>query len=118
MKSPEFLEKMTKGPVAIMTFVKNGPPSMGKSLVLWFIYSLVISIFASYIGFHALGWGASYLSVFRYVGCAAFMGYSLALCQDSIWYSRNWCTTIKSMFDGLLYALVTAGVFGWLWPKA
>ena len=26
-------------------------------------------------------------------------------------------TTIKSSVDGLIYALLTAGTFGWLWPK-
>ena len=32
--------------------------------------------------------------------------------------NRNvWSTTLKSMFDGLVYAALTAGTFGWLWPK-
>ena len=43
--------------------------------------------------------------------------YALALWQNSIWYRRAWSTTIKSTFDGLVYALVTAGTFGWLWPR-
>ena len=52
------------------------------------------------------------------VGTTAFMGYSLALLPESIWYKRRWSRTFKSMFDGLIYALLTAGVFGWLWPRA
>jgi hypothetical protein len=117
MKSTEFKEKMNKGPVGMMTFVKSGPPSMGKNLILWFVYSVIVSIFAAYIGDRAVGPGAEYLKVFRFVGCSAFMGYSLALLQNSIWYQRSWATTFKSMFDGLIYALLTAGVFGWLWPR-
>lgn len=117
MKSPQFLEKMNKGPVALMTFMKTGAPSMGKSLFLWFLYSVIVSVFAAYLCDRALGPQPHYLAVFRMVGCAAFMGYALALMQNSIWYGRNWCTTIKTMFDGLIYALVTAGVFGWLWPR-
>jgi hypothetical protein len=35
----------------------------------------------------------------------------------SIWYSRAWINTIKSTIDGLIYALLTAGTFGWLWPR-
>ena len=27
------------------------------------------------------------------------------------------CTTIKNTFDGLVYGLLTGGVFGWLWPR-
>jgi hypothetical protein len=116
MKTPEFIEKMTKGPVAFVTVVENGPPAMGKSLVQWFVYCLLVGIFAAYIAGHALDPGAEYLPVFRYVGAVAFTGYALALLQNSIWYKRNWVATLKSVFDGLVYALVTAGMFGWLWP--
>lgn len=117
MGSPELIEKMNQGPVGIMTVMKNGPISMTKSLVLWFLYSILVSILAAYIAGRALAPGAHYLEVFRFVGCTAFIGYSLALLQNSIWYSRDWCSTIKSMSDGLVYALVTAGCFGWLWPR-
>jgi len=117
MKSPEFQEKMKKGPVAIFTIVKPGGTSIGKNLIVWFFYCVLISIFAAYITGHALGIGANYLKVFRFAGATAFAGYSLALLQNSIWWSRKWSTTLKSMFDGLIYALLTAGAFGWLWPR-
>jgi hypothetical protein len=117
MKKPEFIEKMKAGPVVFMTVVPSGPPSMGPSLVLWFIYSIVVSVFAGYIAGRALPAGADYLAVFRFAGCTAFIGYSLALIQHSIWYKRNWGTTARSMFDGLVYGLLTAGTFGWLWPR-
>lgn len=116
MSSPEFIEKCNKGPVAFMTVIENGPPKMGGSLAMWFIYCIVVSIFAAYIGGRALAPGANYLDVFRFVGCTAFIGYTLALLQNSIWYKRNWGATFKSMFDGLIYGLLTAGTFGWLWP--
>lgn len=116
MSSPEFTEKMKKGPVMIFTVVPNGPATMGKSLTLWFLYSVLVGFFAAYLTGRTLAAGADYLEVFRYIGTTAFLGYSLALLQTSIWYRRAWSTTIKSMIDGLIYALVTAGVFGWLWP--
>ena len=90
---------------------------MTTSLVLWFLYSVVVSFFAAYIAGRAVGPGADYLTVFRFVGSTAFMGYSLALLQNSIWYKRNWGMTLKSMFDGLVYGLLTAGTFAWLWPR-
>ena len=64
-----------------------------------------------------MGPGTQYLEVFRFAGTTAFAAYSLALAQHSIWYRRNWGATLRSMFDGLVYALLTAGVFGWLWPR-
>lgn len=118
MGNPEFIEKMNKGPVVFATFMAGGPPSMAKSLVQWFIYCVIVSIFAAYITGRALGAGAEYLDVFRFAGAAAFSGYALALLQNSIWYRRGWGATLKSVFDGLIYALLTAGAFGWLWPAA
>ncbi len=117
MRSPGFIEKTNKGPVVFMTVCKSGSQSMVGSLVQWFFYSALVGLFAAYISSRALEPGAHYLPVFRFVGCTAFIGYSLALLQNSIWYKRNWPATLKSMFDGLIYALVTAGIFGWLWPK-
>jgi len=117
MKDPEFVKKMKVGPVVFMTVAPGGQPSMGTSLTLWFVYLVVVSIFAAYIAGRALGPGAQYLQVFRFAGCTAFAAYSLALLQHSIWYKRSWSTTLKSMFDGLVYACLTAGTFGWLWPR-
>jgi hypothetical protein len=90
LRSPEFVEKMRKGPVVLLTVMPNGPGSMGRNLGLWFLYC---------------------------AGVAAFIGYSVALWQLSIWYRRAWTATIKATVDGLIYALLTAGTFGWLWPR-
>ena len=117
MKSPAFVEKMKAGPVAHMTFLPAGPPSMTKSLIQWFVYSLFVSLFAAYIAGRALHAGAPYLAVFRFSGATAFGAYSVALVQGSIWYGRSWTTTWKSVIDGFVYACLTAAVFGWLWPS-
>ena len=116
MASAEFAEKMKRGPVMVMTVIPSGPPSMGRSLVLWFLYSFVVGGCAVYIGARALPPTAGHLAVLRFVGAAAFYAYALALWQMSIWYRRAWGVTIKSTIDGLIYALLTGGTFGWLWP--
>ncbi len=116
MRSPEFIEKMNKGPVMIFTVLPNGPARMARNLILWFAYSAVVGFFAAYIAGRALPAGSGYLQVFRFAGASAFLGYSAALWQMSIWYGRSWNSTIKATVDGLIYALLTAGIFGWLWP--
>jgi len=116
MKTEEFKDKVEKGPVIFMTVRPNGMPGMISNLIQWFLYSVLVGIFAAYIAGRALGPGANYLEVFRFTGAAAFVGYSMALLQGSIWYGRAWSTTLKSVLDGLIYALLTAGTFGWLWP--
>jgi hypothetical protein len=116
MSAPGFVEKMTRGPVALMTIMPSGPPSMALPLAQWFVYCVVVSVFAAYIAGRALAPGAHYLAVFRFAGCTAFVGYSLALWQNSIWFKRAWTTTLKSTIGGLVYGLLTGGAFGWLWP--
>ena len=115
-KSPEFQQKLVQGPVMIATVLPNGPFNMGKNLGQWFGYSLIVSFFAAYLCSRVLPSGTSYLMVFRVAGTVAFAGYSLALMQSSIWGGKKWRTTFLSMIDGLIYALVTGGSFGMLWP--
>ena len=117
MKSPELKKKLADGPVVIMTVVRPGEFGMGKNLVLWFIYCLLVSFFSAYVAGRANAPGADYLEVFRFAGVAAFLSYAVAHWQTSIWYHRAWSHTIKETIDGLIYALLTAGTFGWLWPK-
>ena len=117
MRSPTFLEKMRKGPVAFITVRPPGETNMGPTLVTWFLYSVVISILAAYIAGATLSPGTDYLKVFQVAGCVAFIGYAGALPQMSIWWARDWGTTIRTMIDGLIYGLMTAGTFGWLWPR-
>jgi len=117
MKSPEFARKINEGPNLVLTVWPNGPYSMARPLAGWFIYIIVVGIFAGYVAGRALPPGSPYLQVFRFVGTVAFVGFSLALWQMSIWYRRSWSTTIKSTIDGLIYGMLMAGVFGWLWPR-
>lgn len=117
MKSPEFQEKVKRGPAALLTIWPGGDTGMSGILVQWFLYSIMIGIFAAYIAGRALPEGARYLAVFRFVGVAAFACYAIAGWQESIWFKRSWGVTLKNTFDGFVYALITAGTFGWLWPR-
>lgn len=116
MQSPDFLEKQKQGPVLVMTVMPNGPWAMTGALASWFLYAVVVSLIAAYVTSRAVPVGASYLEVFRFAGVTAFASYSLALWQFRIWYRRSLRTTIIATIDGFLYACLTAGVFGWLWP--
>ena len=116
MKSPEFQEQAARGPVMVMTVMPNGMFQMGSKLVQWFLYVLVVGIFTAYVTSHSLPAGAPYLKVFQIAGATAFIAYALALVQLSIWYNRSWTLTLKGVIDGLIYASLTAGAFGWLWP--
>src|SRR6266516_4662456 len=90
MRSPAFVEKFKKGPVMMFTVMPGGSMAMGKNLIQWFLFSVVVGIFAALVAGSALSRGASSRGVFHFAGL----------------------TTVV----GLIYALLTAGVFVWLWP--
>lgn len=118
LNNPEVMEKYKQGPVGFITVVPSGPPAIGKSLVQWFLFSLAAGIFVAYAAWYGLGPGAEYLRVFRVTGAVAVFGYGLSYAVDSIWKGSPWRLSGKFMIDGLVYGLVTAGTFAWLWPEA
>lgn len=118
MRSEAFKERAKRIPMAVITVVKGDlMAGFRMSLIQWFVYSLAVSFIAGHAAYGPLHDGASYQAVFHTVGLTAFLGYSMGLAQQSIWGGKRWGPTLKSMVDGLIYALFTAGVFGWLWPR-
>lgn len=117
MKSPEIQEKFKQGPVGFVTVFPSGVVRMGKFLGLWFVYCLIIGFFTAYLTGHTVAPGAHYPAVFRVAGTAAFMSYGLGGLSNGIWKGQPWTMVLKECLDGLIYGLLTAGTFGWLWPR-
>ena len=116
--TPEMLKKFSEGPVAVVRIRPPGAQTMGPTLVRWFLFTLMVSLFVAYIAAHSVPPGAEYLHVFRVVGAVSFLAYGAGLIPEAIWMAKPWSVATKEVFDGLLYGLVTAGTFGWLWPAA
>ena len=117
MNSPAAQEKFKEGPVGFVTVIPSGPPAMPKFLGQWFVFCLLASFFVGYLAAHTVAHGTPYLAVFRVVGTAAFLVYGLGNFVNGIWRGQPWSTVFKEVFDGLIYALLTASTFGWLWPR-
>lgn len=117
MNTPEHIAKLNKGPIGLMTVFPTGRPNMGKYLGCWFLYCLAIGVFVAYVAGRTLAPGTAYLRVFQIAGTVAFLSYGMAHSHASIWEGRRWSTTFKYYLDGMIYALLTAGFFGWRWPK-
>jgi hypothetical protein len=117
MKSPALIEKQKLGPVGFLTIIPSGPPAMPKFLSQWFVFCLVIGFFVACLAGSTVAPGASHRLVFHVAGIAAFLAYGLANLSNGIWKGQKWSVTIKEVIDGLVYALLTAGVFSWLWPR-
>jgi hypothetical protein len=117
MKTPEMQEKYKQGPVGMLTVFPTGLPNMGKFLGLWFVYCLIVGFFTAYITGRTVAPGAHYLVVYRVAGAVSFMAYGLANISNGIWKGQPWSNVIKEIIDGLIYAGLTGGTFGWLWPR-
>lgn len=117
MKDPATVEKFTQGPVAVTYVRPNGMMQMGALLGQWFVYLLIVSFVIAYVAAHTIAAGAPYLAVFRVVGAVGFLAYAGARPQTAIWWGEPWSVSVKDIIDGLIYGCVTAGTFGWLWPK-
>ena len=117
-KHPVIKAKLERGPRAMVRVMSGTMENAFRnSLIGWFIYALVVGLFAAYLTSRAHGPGTEYLEVFRFAATIAFLAYGLAMAQESIWFGRRWSNTLRALFDALLYGLLTGGVFGWLWPK-
>lgn len=114
--SPDMIEKFKEGPVGLMTISPRNKPGMGKELFLWFLFQLFVSVIVAYIAALALGRGEEYRVVFRVTSATAFLAYVTPALYESVWKSQRWGITVKFIIDALVYALLIAGIFGWLWP--
>ncbi len=117
MKNPESMERVKKGPNGYL-IVWGGPPNMGKNMLLCILLNLAVGVFVAYVAWHALNPGDPYLSVFRITGAVAVMTYAVGPLHGAIWFGGSSRSIWANFADGVFYGLLTAGVFGWLWPKA
>lgn len=118
VKDPVIKQKLEDGPAGFMTVLPRGIPNMGKSMILSVVFYLFVSAAIAYVASRTLTAGEQYLTVFRLTGTVAWLAYGMALIPEAIWFGRPWPSVAKGVGDALIYALLTAGAFGWLWPAA
>lgn len=118
-RTEEYRQKVAAGPVGLLK-VRNPKSALGMkgAMVKAFVFNLVVATLVAYIAGGAHGPGAAYLDVFGTVGPATFLAYALSSVQESIWMGLPRSAAIKQGLDGFVYALLTAGIFGALWPIA
>jgi hypothetical protein len=115
-QDPDTVRKFEEGPVGFVTVIPSGAPTMGSKVGLSFVFYLLIGTVVAYLASRTLDPGADYLAVFRITGTVAWLSYGAGAVQDAIWFGKPWSSVVKGLFDALVYGLLTAGFFGWLWP--
>lgn len=116
LKQPEYRRKFEEGPAGFLYLLPHRVPTMGKPLVQWFVYNLVMALMAGYVAAATIAPGADYLQVFQVVATVTWLAYGFGMITESIWFGRPWSLSLKNLVDALIYGLLTAGFFGWLWP--
>jgi len=117
MNKPEMQKKYEENPLGLVWLAAPGRPRLGKSMGFWFLFNVLVAFCVAYLTSRTVPPGAPGLHVFRVAGTAAFLAYAAGTAQGSIWMGKPWIATWKEMADGLLYALVSAAAFAWLWPN-
>ena len=117
MNKPEAKAKFVEGPVGHMIVLPNGPVVLPKYLGFWFAYCLVVGLVVAYLAVHTVAHGAPYRHVFGVIGVASFLAYGVGTLANGIWKGYPWKMVLFETFDGLIYSALTAGTFGWLWPR-
>jgi hypothetical protein len=116
LNSAETKAKFIEGPVGHLIILPNGPVFLPKFLALWFFFCVIVGFFVAYLAGHTVQPAAPFRTVFCVVGTAAFLAYGVGGLSNGIWKGYPWRMVLLEAFDGLIYGLLTAGTFGWLWP--
>ncbi len=116
LADPAMQKKFNDGPVAIVTVMDSGLPPMPKLVAQQITFFLLGMTLVAYCASLALAPGAEYMDVFRFVSAVGFLTYGWGLLPFSIWYGHPWIVSARFLLDALIYGLLTAGVFAWLWP--
>jgi len=117
MGSEEMRRKYEEGPVGQLLLAGNGMPNIGKSLGLWFVWSLVVAAFCAGLALCVLGSApGQQFTAAKFVGTLSFVAYGFGTVQESIWMLRPWSSSAKHLLDASLYGLGSGLVFYWLWP--
>ena len=90
-------------------------PNMGANIGLTVSMFLWISLLIGYLASLALEPGAAPMEVFRFTFTAAFLVHVCGGVVHVIWFRRK---LLMDTLDGLVYALITGGVYTLLWPAA
>lgn len=118
LDTDEMKAKFNQGPVGLINVMPNGMWNIGKSLLQWFAYILLVALVIGYAASQVLDPGTEYMTVFCFVATIAALPHIIGVIPNSIWKGQSWGTTGRFFLDGIVYALLTAGTFAWLWPEA
>lgn len=116
-RSPEFAERMRRGPVAMITIARPGPMNMARPMALSALWYLGINFLIGAIAAWTMGMMTVPREVFLVTATAAFLAHGAGDGPNAIWWSKPWSHTVKHLVDSAIYGAITGAAFMWLWPR-
>lgn len=98
-----------------MVKIWPGKASMGGNMLKTVLYFFVVSAAVAYAGTLALTPGAPFMDVFQLIAVTAILAHTSGGVLREIWFTRPLRGKLMDFIDGLVYGLITAGLFAWLW---
>lgn len=116
-KTDEGKAKWNAGPWGTLN-VYPARPNFGMNLAKTFIAYSIITIMVAYITGINLAPGAEYMEVFRVAGTTAILGHCMGSIVGDTFLGKPKRFMITCFIDGLVYAMITAGILASMWPPA
>ncbi|MEM9172072.1 MAG: hypothetical protein AAGA84_05135 [Pseudomonadota bacterium] len=116
LQDPQMQQKFEDGPVAFITIFDDGVPKLGPLLLQQIAYFFVGALLVGYCVSLSLGPDAETGILFKTAISISFLAYFWGMIPFKIWYGLTGTTLLRYAVDGLVYALITGGIFVWLWP--
>ena len=117
MNAETLKARYERGPWVALT-VRGARPNMGALMAGSFLVALLVCVFIAYVAFLALPRGAAFGEVFRVAGACAVLGFAFGGTTNDLWLGKPPRWFLTNAVDAVVFALITAGVFAWLWPAA
>jgi hypothetical protein len=114
MKTDDFKRRKEAGPSGFLT-IWGTWPNMGVNMVCTLLFFTIANAVIAYLAGTVIPPGASFMTVFRFVGTAGILTYGTANILNGIWFGRK---MVADIFDGIAYGLITGLIFAVLWPGA
>lgn len=97
-----------------MLLLYQRPVNMGAAIGKTLAFFLVAAFMIGYLAAFSVPSGASFWHVFRFVSTAGILTHCFARFPHVFWFPEK---IAMSLLDGVVYSLITAGVFAALWPS-
>lgn len=116
-KEQAFIDRYNRGPWATIN-VMPGKPNMGRNLLLTLAMFFVVTVLIAYLAGSVLSPGTGMGKVVQVTATAGILAYTFGGMANGIWFGKQRGWVIRDIIDALIYAAITAALFGFLWPGA